>query len=119
MSAKLVKLDRAYWPQGGFGHWCPGCNYGHEINIEAENGEPKWSFDGNAQAPTFKPSVHIQTNRPNHRHYNADAKSSVCHYFITAGKVIFQNDCTHALKGQTVDLPDVPDDKYRSCERLV
>ena len=31
----------------------------------------------------------------------------VCHSFITDGRIQFLSDCTHALAGQTVDLPEV------------
>src|SRR5208282_539368 len=35
--------------EGGFGHWCPGCNEMHIL--------PKsWNFDGNLERPTFTPS---------------------------------------------------------------
>ena len=33
--AKLVRLDPKYYPNYTFGHWCPGCNYGHEISVDA------------------------------------------------------------------------------------
>jgi len=32
-----------------------------------------------------------------------------CHSFVRDGRIEFLSDCTHALKGQTVDLPDLPD----------
>ena len=32
----------------------------------------------------------------------------VCHTFVTDGRIQFLSDCTHALAGQTVDLPDIP-----------
>ena len=31
-----------------------------------------------------------------------------CHTFVTDGRIQFLGDCTHALAGQTVDLPDWP-----------
>ena len=30
----------------------------------------------------------------------------VCHSFVTDGKIRYLNDCTHHLKGQTVELLD-------------
>lgn len=33
----------------------------------------------------------------------------VCHLFVTAGKIIYCNDCTHSYVGKTVDLPDLPE----------
>lgn len=34
-------------------------------------------------------------------------KTHVCHSFIRDGRIEFLSDCTHALAGQTVDLPDI------------
>jgi hypothetical protein len=33
-------------------------------------------------------------------------KCSVCHSFIQEGSIIFLDDCTHTLRGQTVPLPE-------------
>lgn len=112
---KLVRLDRNYWPRGGYGHWCPGCNAQHEIDTEAPNSQgAMWKFDGNLESPTFSPSIHIKVNTPDMEQYQPDVASTVCHYFITAGNVVFCGDCTHALAGQTVPLPDIPDGVFVS-----
>lgn len=113
---KLVRLDRKYWPDGGFGHWCPGCQSGHEINVDKPNSSgAKWSFDGNLACPTFSPSVHLKINTPDMgKYYQPDVGSTVCHYFLRAGKIQFLPDCTHELAGKTVDLPDVPEGAYSS-----
>ena len=117
--AKLVRLDRAYWPRGGYGHWCPGCDSGHEIDTEQPNGAgARWTFDGNTQAPTFSPSVNMQINPKGHPHYQPDVASTVCHYFIRAGRIEFCGDSTHALAGMTVELPEIPDGEYLTSERL-
>lgn len=42
----------------------------------------------------------------------------ICHYFIRGGKIEFCGDSTHNLSGQTVDLPDIPEGKYITSERL-
>jgi hypothetical protein len=117
---KLVKLDTHYWELGGYGHWCPGCDCGHEINVDKPNYcGAKWTFDGNTQSPTFSPSINMKINTPDMgERYQPDIASTVCHYFIRAGQIQFCGDCTHALKGQTVPLPDVPEGAYHSCERL-
>lgn len=77
-------------------YYCPGCEEPHAIPTQTPypNGA-KWSFDGNVDKPTFSPSVH---------------RVGVCHHFVQAGKIAFCSDCTHALAGQTVDLPDIPTD---------
>lgn len=121
--AKLVRLNRKYWPRGGAGHWCPGCNNGHEIDTEVRNAQgAKWGFNCDAQRPTFTPSINIRWGRfadPEWKPSDGEEDhSGVCHYFITDGKIIFLSDCTHALAGQTVDLPDVPAHAYISCARM-
>jgi hypothetical protein len=119
---KIVRLDKHYWPRGGYRHWCPGCGYGHEIDTEQPNSlGAKWTFDGNMEAPTFTPSGNIRWGKyaggadPNYDH----GQSGVCHYTIAAGKIQYHGDCTHALQGQTVDLPEIPDGKYETSKRLM
>lgn len=38
-----------------------------------------------------------------------DGLPSRCHSFVRAGMIEFLSDCTHALRGQTVSIPDWPD----------
>lgn len=75
--------DDSFW------FMCPGCE--SPVRIKG------WLWNGNAEQPTFSPS--ILTTMHGHR----------CHSFIRDGKIEFLNDCTHELKGQTVDLPELPD----------
>jgi hypothetical protein len=84
----------------GYRHWCPGCGEMHGIytNPQALRSGRFWTFDGDLQAPTFSPELVFSPS------VNADR----CRYSITAGNVIFAADSTHALAGQTVQLPDVP-----------
>lgn len=57
-----------------------------------------WSWNGNTDIPTIRPSVKT-TNR-----------SWTCHSWIGDGLIQFLDDSTHEFKGQTIDLLDVPDD---------
>lgn len=80
--------------------WCPGCDGAHAVNV----GPGGWGFNGNDERPTFTPSVLV-------RYDGADAGKdgappAVCHSFVTNGQIQFLGDCTHALAGQTVPLPD-------------
>ncbi|WP_373379920.1 hypothetical protein [Cupriavidus nantongensis] len=69
--------------------------------------KPHWSFNGDFERPVFGPSVLSWwggdgTDMPLHR----------CHSFVgcngaAPGQITFLGDCTHALAGQTVELPDV------------
>lgn len=69
-----------------------------------------WSFDGNIEAPSFSPSMLIRWGRFVDPSYvdETPGESGICHYFLTAGRLQFCSDSTHALAGQTVDLPDWP-----------
>ena len=79
---------------GALMHWCPGCKARHLIETQERNANGAiWSWDGNAEAPTFNPSINIVCR---------------CHYFISAGQIQFCGDSTHELAGQTVPLPDFP-----------
>ena len=80
-------------------HWCPGCESMHQIAVETpfRNGA-RWSWDGNVFSPTFSPSINCGPGTP-----------CCCHYFIKAGKIEFCGDSHHELRGQTVDLPDIPE----------
>ena len=82
--------------------WCPGCDGAHEIAHGAGPG-PRWGWNGDAERPTFTPSVLV-------RYDGADAgldgaPPAVCHSFVRDGRIEFLGDCTHALAGQTVELP--------------
>ncbi|WEZ84568.1 DUF6527 family protein [Rhizobium sp. 32-5/1] len=83
--------------------WCPGCDGAHQVGI-GEGSGPRWSYNGNPDAPTFTPSVLVTYNG---RDAGIDgAPPAVCHSFIADGRIQFLGDCTHELAGQTVDLPD-------------
>lgn len=103
---------------GGLGFWCPGCREMHVV-WTGEGPGPRWAWNGNIERPTFAPSVLVrgtQTVRDEHGRWTGewvlDAAGQplprVCHSFVTDGRIQFLSDCTHALAGQTVDLPDVP-----------
>jgi len=117
LMSKLVLLDKTYWPQGGYGHWCPGCGYGHEINVDSPNASgAKWAYDGNASAPTFSPSINMRWGKFAGQKETDDG--GICHYFIRGGMIQYCGDTTHSLSGQTVALPDIPDGKYFTSQRL-
>lgn len=104
----------------GLTFWCPGCDEPHNVNAIG------WNWDGNVERPTFSPSILIRSGHYA-RHFNpandvcwctynrehpedaAPFTCRVCHSFVKEGRVQFLGDCTHALAGQTVDLPDLPE----------
>lgn len=79
---------------------CPGCDGMHGIPIKGEN-HPVWGWNGSVDAPTFTPSILVR--------YQGGDKNTVCHSFVTDGRIQFLGDCTHALAGKTVDLPECED----------
>lgn len=84
---------------------CPGCERHHAVYTEAAaKPAPVWGFNGNVERPTFTPSLLVR--------WKEDDVQKVCHSFITDGRVQFLTDCTHALAGQTVDIPQWPDREF-------
>lgn len=70
--------------------WCPACEEMHPL-------PDSWTFDGNLESPTFSPSFKHTTS------------NTVCHYVLTAGVLNYCGDCTHAMAGQSVPLPELPE----------
>lgn len=116
---KLVRPDPKYWPLDDFGYWCPACNSMHTIAVKQKNHSgASWTFDGNLQAPTFGPSINYRVNTPDMKEYQPNCGTTICHHFVQGGNIQFCGDCTHSMKGQTVPLPDFPEGKHITCERL-
>lgn len=68
-----------------------------------------WEFNGDLERPTFTPSLLCKSTR------GEDHTPYVCHSFIgregaQPGQIRFLTDCTHALAGKTVDLPEFGED---------
>ena len=96
---------------GGVIFWCPGCERPHRVGVEAP-AAVLWEYNGDPDRPTFKPSVKITYNGKDAGQVREDgrcAPPSICHLFVTDGQIQFLGDCTHALAGQTVELPDLPE----------
>jgi len=104
---------------GSIAFWCPGCNTSHAVIIAAD----RWSGPGDIERPTFQPSILVRSGHYAEHHKPGDPcwctyyaenppapgerrfECSICHSFVTDGRIQFLSDCTHALAGQTVDLP--------------
>lgn len=113
--------------QGGrVAFWCPGCHEAHQVGVGQGPG-PRWGYNGNPDAPTFTPSILVRGTRSDltdeqidrifEEHKTLDERerllaerrrATVCHSFVTDGRIRFLGDCTHDLAGQTVDLPEWP-----------
>lgn len=86
---------------------CPGCGCLHWIS-------DRWQFNGEMDRPTVSPSILVRGTVPvtdeQHRRIMAGEKIEpvplVCHSFVRDGRIEYLSDCTHALAGQTVEIPD-------------
>lgn len=58
-----------------------------------------WSWNGSEDSPTLRPSI-LSTSRDEDGPFR-------CHTWVTDGKAIFLDDCTHEYKGKTLDLLEV------------
>jgi hypothetical protein len=103
--------------------WCPGCDGAHQVRVQtADSPHPCWSWDGDAERPTFSPSILVRgvemtdKGRADYEAWAAEgfkqpspasfeSRPSVCHSFVTDGQIAFLGDCTHKLAGQIVPLP--------------
>lgn len=81
----------------GWAIFCPACQCGHAF-------DPRWAFNGSHTAPTFSPSMLVRFAGG----YGDPPKDVRCHFFVREGRIEFLSDSTHALAGQTVDLPEWP-----------
>ena len=108
------------WRGGRLSIWCPGCGQGHQIGID---GPDAWTWDGNRVRPTISPSI---LSWPNRKLIDPDLEGDAltapenvtstprCHSFVRDGRIEFLPDSTHALAGQTVDLPPWPVERFAS-----
>jgi hypothetical protein len=104
---------------GGLMFDCPGCHQTHAVGIGSGPG-PRWGFNGDTNKPTLTPSLLVRSGHYAHGgqvgncwcDYEARLGKKpgfscyVCHSFVVDGRIQFLGDCTHALAGQTVDLPE-------------
>jgi hypothetical protein len=120
VAAISSKLRSVSDKEGRFGvlFWCPGCDEPHCVWVQGPGSV--WTWDENAERPTFNPSVLIrrghyvpgEEGRDCWCSYTARTKRkapfscSVCHSFVRDGRIEFLSDCTHKMAGQTVELPD-------------
>ena len=94
--SKISRIERKSNEEAEFTFFCPGCKCGHWFKTDKP--EPTWKWNGDFDKPTITPSLRVRLGN-----------SRLCHSFVTDGKIRFLNDCTHDMKGQTVELPDWDD----------
>lgn len=80
--------------------FCPACKQEHYIHVKNPGyPTPVWGFNGDYNNPTITPSIKVEMPDKD--------KVDICHSFIKNGKIEFCGDCTHELRGQTVELPEI------------
>lgn len=82
---------------------CPGCEQMHGIYVRGQH-PSVWGWNGSLDLPTVTPSILVRWT------HGEAHEPRVCHSFLRDGQMQFLCDCTHALAGQVVDLPDVDRD---------
>ena len=95
----------------GYHFFCPGCKSAHSVYTAphgVENKGPVWGFNGSMDKPTFSPSL-LMSAVPAHDEWPGIPR---CHLFIRDGQIQFLDDCEHALKGQTVEIPEWDDSRW-------
>jgi len=79
---------------------CPACKCHHAVATQAPNHcGAKWTWNGSMTTPTFYPSLLVS--------WGQGPEREVCHSWVENGFIRFLSDCTHALRGQTLELPFV------------
>lgn len=84
--------------EGAHAGWivhCPACEYGHLF-------DHRWTFNGDQESPTFTPSMLVNANIDLSKYPTLKR----CHSYVTDGRIQFLGDCSHEMRGQTVDLPE-------------
>lgn len=104
----MAKIKRYTLTDGGYnnelGFYCPGCKCKHFISDQHTNikamGNGPWTFNDNFEKPTINPSILVSFT------YNENI-DYICHSFIKNGKIQYLFDCTHKLKGQTIEMEEI------------
>jgi predicted O-methyltransferase YrrM len=93
----MAEKIRRYFRMAGIEFKCPGCHFWHHLPCEGffNTGVPEWKFNSDSEYPTLEPSIRMICGE------------LVCHSYVINGKIQFLADCTHELRGQTVDLPNI------------
>ncbi len=103
---RLQRCNNSDGTLHGYMFFCPGCDRPHMVDL-------KWECNGDPDKPTIRPSILV------HAHPDIPEPQPQCHSFVTDGRIQFLADSTHALAGQTVDLPDIDTEMNRPVTNCV
>jgi hypothetical protein len=96
---KVQPVGEPYQGRQSYRFVCPGCAQYDEPGstlIATHVFDSTWTYNGDGDRPTVSPSI-LLTGHDGRR----------CHSFVREGRIEFLSDCTHALAGQTVELPEL------------
>lgn len=94
--------------------WCTGCQTHHAVSVERTNGQG-WAWNRSVDRPTLTPSIKVTGTRTPTDDEAArilagerlQLPTTCCHSYVADGRIQYLDDCTHHLKGQTVDLEPI------------
>lgn len=95
--AKIIKTQgNQFW------FFCKGCDETHCFGAQ-------WNFNDDYEKPTVSPSILVtwEAQPDAEEEFKEWRIARRCHSYITDGKIKFLDDCTHSLKGQTIDLEEI------------
>lgn len=103
--AKVHKTDYNAFPQYVFHCTACGCSHGWD---------DRWTFNGDLDKPTISPSLLVSSRHPKGYSnenpapvgWQGEYEKTICHSFVTDGKIQYLSDCTHKYAGQTIELED-------------
>lgn len=105
-----MKLHKSSSQPGLYYFACPSGGHYHYIPTQHPQGNgAMWGFNGDVDKPTFSPSILMKTGKHADPQFDDEGYkiSEICHSFVRDGWITFLDDCTHGLKGQTVELFDI------------
>ena len=98
--AKIIEIRDGNGDGKLFVFFCPGCRCDHLFHTGGDvKSHCQWAWNGSVDKPTFTPSLLVFGSDPTKR----------CHSFVADGRIQFLGDSHHALKGQTMEIPEYED----------
>lgn len=107
--AKILTAPVVHFPEGQPAVFCRVCNVFHEFHMAGGSGNKHgadWIWNGDRYKPTFWPAVKTKVVRK----FGLPGENDIviCHAEVKDGRIIYYDDSTHELSGQTVDLEPPP-----------
>ena len=119
-------MSRVTLADGQVSFRCPGCGHRHTLPVGVGAGH--WGFNGDLERPTLAPSIHARSgcycdpsccqgegaefcDRNMPAGEDGVKVCYECHFYVRDGRIEFIPDCSHALAGQVIDLPEVESPK--------